>query len=93
MVMVDRPPAGAGACASASAMRADGTWAGSAARWPVALGSTSTASPRPAGAYAFAESSPVCYHGHVFSVVMRCRGSTGCLRAGTLPAETPGGGW
>lgn len=24
MVMVDRPPAGAGACASASAMRADG---------------------------------------------------------------------
>lgn len=50
-----------------------------------------TASPRPAGAYAFAESSPVCCSGHVLLVVVResvVRVSPCWLNA---PAETPAG--
>lgn len=49
-----------------------------------------TASPRPAGAYAFAESSPVCCCEHVSLVVVKERvvRESPCWQR--RPAETPG---
>jgi hypothetical protein len=52
----------------------------------------STQSPRPAGAYAFAESSPGCCSGHVSLVVARKRRGRVSLCWRKRPAETPGGG-
>lgn len=48
-------------------------------------------SPRPAGAYAFAESSPGCCSGHVSLVVARKRRGRVSLCWRRRPAETPGG--
>lgn len=51
----------------------------------------STQSPRPAGAYAFAESSPGCCSGHVSLVVARKRRGRVSPCWQKRPAETPGG--